>query len=73
MIQHSVIQIANDIFLIFNSFKQLNLFLNLLKAFSTTIWCKEYLILNCICKLFLGLLKGLIRKLDNKYAKSLNI
>ncbi len=73
MIQHSVIWTANDIFLTFNSFKQLNLFLNLSKIFSTTTWCKECLILNCICKLFSGLLKGLIRKLDNGYAESPSI
>ena len=68
-----VIWTANDIFLIFNSFKQLNLFLNLSKTFSITIWCKECLILNCIYRLFLGLLKGLIRKLNNEYAKSSSI
>ncbi len=73
MIQHSIIWTADNIFLTFNSFKQLNLFLNLSKAFFTTIWYKECLILNCICKLFSGLLKGLIRKLDNGYAKSPSI
>ena len=64
IIQHSVNWTAVEIFLTFNSFKLLNLFLNLPNAFSTTTQCKEWVMLNCVCKLFSGLIKGLIRKLD---------